>query len=48
MNKDEALEHIIEDLEQKKAFYEANKEYGTAAGLAIAMDIVKQCREDSR
>ena len=45
MNKDETLDHIMADLEQKKAFYESNKEYGTAAGIAIAIGIVKQCRE---
>lgn len=32
MNKDEAFGHIIADLEQKKAFYEENKEYSMAAG----------------
>lgn len=30
----------MEDLKEKKTFYESNREYGTAAGIAIAMEIV--------
>lgn len=46
MNKDEVLKHIIADLQEKKAFYEVNKEYGTAAGIAIAVEVVRRAADE--